>query len=75
MVFHLEKSKRQTAIAAGVIGNIMEWYDFALYGYMASVELFPTKDRLSGYSVAYNLGLGGAFLDEGSKPGTVEIKQ
>jgi MHS family proline/betaine transporter-like MFS transporter len=22
------------------------------------VELFPTKDRLSGYSVAYNLGLG-----------------
>ena len=22
------------------------------------VELFPTKDRLSGYSVAYDLGLG-----------------
>ncbi|WP_208609850.1 hypothetical protein [Desulfofustis glycolicus] len=23
------------------------------------VELFPARDRLSGYSVAYNLGLGG----------------
>lgn len=22
------------------------------------VEIFPSKDRLSGYSVAYNLGLG-----------------
>jgi hypothetical protein len=27
VVFHLEKDQRKTAVAAGVIGNIMEWYD------------------------------------------------
>jgi MHS family proline/betaine transporter-like MFS transporter len=34
-------------MTAGVIGNLMEWYDFALYGYFASVlsELFfPSGD-------------------------------
>ncbi|MCF8108533.1 MAG: hypothetical protein K9J81_06030 [Desulfohalobiaceae bacterium] len=42
MVFHLGKNKRKAAVTAGIIGNTMEWYDFALYGYMASIlaELF-----------------------------------
>ena len=37
---------RKTVIV-GVIGNIMEWYDFALYGYFAPVLanlFFPSKD-------------------------------
>lgn len=36
---------RQRIIAAGLIGNVMEWYDFAVYGYFASViahQFFPT---------------------------------
>lgn len=35
-------------ILAGLIGNVMEWYDFAVYGYFASLIgtlFFPAEDR------------------------------
>lgn len=35
---------------AGMAGNVMEWYDFALFGYLATVIgplFFPHADRLS----------------------------
>jgi MHS family proline/betaine transporter-like MFS transporter len=31
----------------GLIGNVMEWYDFAVYGYFASIigkQFFPSED-------------------------------
>ena len=28
---------RRKVIFAGVVGNVMEWYDFAVYGYFASI--------------------------------------
>ena len=34
-------------VAAGIVGNILEWYDFAVYGYFASVIghlFFPSAD-------------------------------
>ena len=34
-------------ILAGLIGNIMEWYDFAVYGYLATVigkQFFPSEN-------------------------------
>ncbi len=34
-------------IASGVVGNVMEWYDFAIYGYFAIVigqKFFPSAD-------------------------------
>ena len=31
------RGKRKTAIVAGFIGNVVEWYDFALYGFMAPI--------------------------------------
>jgi MFS transporter, MHS family, proline/betaine transporter len=36
-------------IAAGVIGNVLEWYDFGVYGYLVptlSVLFFPASDPL-----------------------------
>ena len=40
--------KAQTKnVAAGVVGNILEWYDFAIYGYMVpvlSVLFFPSDN-------------------------------
>ena len=36
-------------LAAGAIGNILEWYDFAVYGYFASIfgrNFFPSTDPL-----------------------------
>ncbi len=38
---------RQKLIMAGLIGNVMEWYDFAVYGYFATVIgklFFPASD-------------------------------
>ncbi|MBK5252195.1 MAG: MFS transporter [Peptostreptococcaceae bacterium] len=45
-MFHLPKNKRSVAIIAGLIGNIVEWYDFALYGFMAVIisRLFFPSD-------------------------------
>ena len=34
-------------IAGGIAGNVMEWYDFAVYGYFATVigqQFFPSED-------------------------------
>jgi MHS family proline/betaine transporter-like MFS transporter len=39
----------QRAITAGVIGNVLEWYDFGVYGYLVptlSVLFFPAGDPI-----------------------------
>lgn len=33
----------------GVVGNIMEWYDFAVYGFFAAIlgrQFFPSDDPM-----------------------------
>jgi MHS family proline/betaine transporter-like MFS transporter len=38
------------APAAGVIGNVLEWYDFAIYGYFAASigrNFFPLWDSVA----------------------------
>lgn len=65
MVFHLERNKRKTAVAAGVIGNIMEWYDFALYGYMASVLaslFFPSQNTIASLLATYGVFAAGFVM-------------
>jgi MHS family proline/betaine transporter-like MFS transporter len=45
-----------TALAAGGIGNVLEWYDFGLYGYFAPVLgrlFFPSHDPLASLIGAY----------------------
>jgi MFS transporter, MHS family, proline/betaine transporter len=40
-------SKARQIVASGIVGNIIEWYDFALYGYLAPVTaqlFFPSSD-------------------------------
>jgi len=42
--------QRRRAIIAGTVGNILEWYDFGVYGYFVSTIsalFFPTSDPLS----------------------------
>jgi MHS family proline/betaine transporter-like MFS transporter len=60
-------------IVTGLIGNVLEWYDFAVYGFFAASigqEFFPHQDRvaqlLSAFGV-FALGylmrpLGGALI-------------
>jgi MHS family proline/betaine transporter-like MFS transporter len=36
-------------VTAGVIGNVLEWYDFAVYGFFAPIlaaQFFPSDDRM-----------------------------
>src|SRR5262245_6412133 len=44
------KSSPSRAIAAGMIGNVLEWYDFAIYGYFAAAigrHFFPSEDAVA----------------------------
>ena len=43
-------ASRGRTVLAGAIGNVLEWYDFGLFGYFASVigaEFFPGEDRMA----------------------------
>lgn len=58
MMSPLTPKQQRKARVAGVIGNVVEWYDFALYGYLAAIigRLFfpadnPTASLLASYGV------------------------
>lgn len=43
-------------VTAGVIGNVLEWYDFALYGFFAPIlaaQFFPAGDRMVSLLAAF----------------------
>ncbi len=45
-------------VLAGMIGNVMEWYDFALFGFMAPILsplFFPAHDRFAGLLATYGV--------------------
>ncbi len=48
--------ERRRAIAAAVVGNVLEWYDFAVYAFMATViakRFFPAHDEVSSLLAAF----------------------
>ena len=57
-LFNLGDEHRLTAVLAGVVGNILEWYDFALYGFMASILsglFFPDSNHLVSLIATYGV--------------------
>ena len=65
-------ASRRTIIA-GIAGNVMEWYDFAVYGFFAATigsQFFPADDPLTSTIAAFGVfaagfmmrPLGGAFF-------------
>jgi metabolite-proton symporter len=49
-------NQRRRAIIAGTVGNILEWYDFGVYGYFVSTIsalFFPTTDKLSSLLLTF----------------------
>lgn len=43
-------------IIAGISGNVMEWYDFAVYGYLAAIlgtQFFPSDDPVTSLIASY----------------------
>jgi MHS family proline/betaine transporter-like MFS transporter len=60
----LERSQRKTLIA-GCVANVLEWYDFALYGYLASVLarlFFPAADELSSLILTFEVFAAGYLM-------------
>src|SRR5215475_5241121 len=55
-------SQSRRAVTAAVIGNVLEWYDFAVYGYVAAIigrNFFPGKDPVTELLAAFlTFGLG-----------------
>lgn len=51
---------------AGVLGNVLEWYDFALFGFFSdiiAVKFFPPSSSQDNTNLLYSFALfGGAFL-------------
>lgn len=44
----VDRATRRRVIAASFIGNFVEWFDYAVYGYLATtiaVVFFPESDR------------------------------
>src|SRR5512144_2701586 len=68
-----EANKSRRAVVAAVIGNVLEWYDFAVYAFVATIiarKFFPQTDQVTALLstfLAYGLGfvarpLGGIIL-------------
>jgi MFS family permease len=60
----MNTAQTRRAIAAGMIGNVLEWYDFAIYGYFATQigrQFFPHEDPVAQLLSAFGvlaIGLG-----------------
>lgn len=54
----MPSGKTSRIIAAGAVGNILEWYDFAVYGYFAAAigrAFFPSEDKVAQVLAAFGI--------------------
>jgi len=54
----MNSSQVRRMIAAGLIGNVLEWYDFAIYGYFATAigrHFFPHEDAVAQLLSAFGV--------------------
>ena len=55
-------SQSRRAVTAAVIGNVLEWYDFGVYGFVAAIlarNFFPGKDEVTALLATFlTFGLG-----------------
>lgn len=55
----------RTHVVAGAFGNVLEWYDFAVFGLLAPVissQFFPEDDRLAGLIKVYGVFAAGYLM-------------
>jgi MHS family proline/betaine transporter-like MFS transporter len=68
--FAQPSSRRRSAILAGVIGNVLEWYDFAVYGYFVPIIsqlFFPAKTPIVSLLLTFSVfGVGFVMRPVGS---------
>jgi len=60
-----EKKHFRKVLAAGLIGNILEWYDFAVYGFFASTiakQFFPSDNPTTSLIAAFGAFAAGFLM-------------
>ena len=60
-----QKAARRRLIIAGIVGNALEWYDFAVYGYFAAIigkHFFPARDVVGATLNAYGAFAAGFLM-------------
>ena len=58
------RAERQ-AVVSGIAGNVMEWYDFSVYGYFAAIigrQFFPAGDSVSSLLAAFGVFAAGFLM-------------
>lgn len=61
---HTPKTRSMT-ILAGIIGNVMEWYDFAIYGFFAPILgklFFPSEDPTTSLIASFGAFAAGFLM-------------
>jgi MFS transporter, MHS family, proline/betaine transporter len=54
----MDNTQTRRVVAAGMIGNVLEWYDFAIYGYFATSigrHFFPHEDPVAQLLSAFGV--------------------
>src|SRR5262245_13430177 len=54
----MNSSQTRRVIAAGMVSNVLEWYDFAIYGYFATAigrQFFPHEDAVAQLLSAFGV--------------------
>ena len=61
----MSTNDKSSHIVAGAFGNILEWYDFAVFGFLAPViadQFFPAHDSLAGLIRVYGVFAAGYLM-------------
>src|SRR5262245_13456339 len=60
-----ETGVSRQVVLAGIAGNVMEWYDFAVYGYFAQAigqHFFPSQDQTASVIAAFGVFAAGFLM-------------
>ena len=61
----MSASHLRRVTTAGVVGNILEWYDFAVFGYFApmiGLQFFPSESHLASLIKAFGVFAAGYLM-------------
>ena len=65
MATGLEGWTRRRTLAAGIAGNVLEWYDFAVYGFFAPIiaqQFFPSENPTVSLIAAFGAFAAGFLM-------------
>jgi MHS family proline/betaine transporter-like MFS transporter len=60
-----DASARPRAVAAGAVGNVLEWYDFTVYASLATLigsTFFPNQDRVAALMASFGVFAAGYLV-------------